>query len=72
MNPKAIILLTVQSQALDFRKWIGGEAKIFEYCNNLAFEGGKRMADIFGTRVMDSNGELTLNMVSMPHLNVAV
>ncbi|EKM81466.1 hypothetical protein AGABI1DRAFT_105046 [Agaricus bisporus var. burnettii JB137-S8] len=51
--------------ALDFRAWIGGEAKIFEYCHNLAIEGGKRMAEILGTRVMDPNGEFTLNMVNV-------
>ncbi|KAF5361898.1 hypothetical protein D9756_002035 [Leucocoprinus leucothites] len=51
--------------ALDFRKWIGGEAKIFEYCHNLVLEGGKRMAEIFGTQVMDPNGEFTLNMVNV-------
>ena len=59
-------------QALDFRKWIGGEAKIFHYCNNLALEGGRRMAKIFGTQVMDPNGELTLNMVNVPHLNTTI
>lgn len=53
--------------ALDFRAWIGGEAKIFEYCHNLAIEGGKRMAEILGTRVMDPNGEFTLNMVNIHH-----
>ncbi|KXN90312.1 hypothetical protein AN958_04345 [Leucoagaricus sp. SymC.cos] len=51
--------------ALDFRKWIGGEAKISEYCHNLALEGGRRMAEIFGTRVIDPNGELTVNMVNV-------
>jgi hypothetical protein len=50
---------------LDFRQWIGGETKIFEYCHNLALEGGKRMAEIMGTRVMDPNGEFTLNMVPL-------
>ncbi|KAL9713303.1 hypothetical protein Ac2012v2_002908 [Leucoagaricus gongylophorus] len=55
----------VVGAALDFRKWIGGEAKIFHYCNNLALEGGRRMAKIFGTQVMDPNGELTLNMVNV-------
>ncbi|KAJ3555960.1 hypothetical protein NP233_g12087 [Leucocoprinus birnbaumii] len=51
--------------ALDFRKWIGGEAKIYEYCHSLALEGGRRMAEVFGTRVMDPNGEFTLNMVNV-------
>ncbi|KAF9450691.1 PLP-dependent transferase [Macrolepiota fuliginosa MF-IS2] len=51
--------------ALDFRQWIGGEAKIFDHCHNLALEGGRLMAEIFGTRVMDPNGEFTLNMVNV-------
>ncbi|KXN90567.1 hypothetical protein AN958_04080 [Leucoagaricus sp. SymC.cos] len=59
-----IPFLTVGA-ALDFRKWIGGETKIFDYCHNLALEGGKRMAEIFGTRVMDPNGEFTLNMARL-------
>lgn len=57
-------------QALDFRQWIGGEAKIFDYCHNLALEGGRRMAEIFGTQVMDPNGEFTLNMVRSSFVSV--
>lgn len=49
--------------ALDFRNWLGGEHKINEYCHGLALKGGKRLAEIFGTRVMDPEGDLTLNMV---------
>lgn len=50
--------------ALQFRKWIGGEKKINDYCHNLAIAGGKRMVEIFGTRLMDTEDyELTLNMV---------
>ncbi|KAF9816648.1 hypothetical protein IEO21_03953 [Rhodonia placenta] len=56
--------LTV-SAALDFRKWLGGEAVINAYCHNLAMEGGRRLAEIFGTKVMDVTGELTLNMANV-------
>lgn len=55
--------LTQSTEALDFRQWIGGEAKIFDYCHNLALQGGKRMAEIMGTREMDPDGNFTLNMV---------
>ncbi|KAG5641881.1 hypothetical protein DXG03_004021 [Asterophora parasitica] len=53
------------AQALDFRNWLGGEHKINEYSHALALEGGKRLAEILGTRVMDPDGELTLNMVNV-------
>ncbi|KAF8240253.1 PLP-dependent transferase [Tricholoma matsutake] len=56
--------LTVPS-ALRFREWLGGEEKINAYCHDLAIRGGKRLAEIFGTRVMDPDGELTLNMVNV-------
>ncbi|KDQ57332.1 hypothetical protein JAAARDRAFT_35958 [Jaapia argillacea MUCL 33604] len=52
--------------ALDFRKWIGGEEKINAYCHNLAVAGGKRLAEILGTSVMENDkGELTVNMVNV-------
>ncbi|KAF9465635.1 pyridoxal phosphate-dependent transferase [Collybia nuda] len=51
--------------ALDFRSWLGGEAKINAYCHEMAIKGGKRLAEIFGTRVLDPDGELTLNMVNV-------
>lgn len=50
--------------ALDFRQSIGGEKKIMDYCDKLAEKGGKRMAEILGTEVMDHNGELLNAMVS--------
>ncbi|KAG6865150.1 hypothetical protein C0991_004833 [Blastosporella zonata] len=53
------------ASALDFRNWLGGEHKINEYCHNLALKGGKRLAEVLGTRVMDADGELTLNMVNV-------
>lgn len=43
---------------------MGGEVKINEYCHNLAIGGGKALAKILGTSVMDPDGSLTLNMVS--------
>lgn len=49
--------------ALDFREWLGGERKINEYTHALAIAGGNRLAECLGTRVMDPDGELTLNMV---------
>ncbi|KAF8999305.1 pyridoxal phosphate-dependent transferase [Cyathus striatus] len=51
--------------ALKFRAWLGGEEKINEYCHDLALKGGKRLAEILGTSVMDPEGEFTLNMVNV-------
>ncbi|KAH7915673.1 pyridoxal phosphate-dependent transferase [Hygrophoropsis aurantiaca] len=51
--------------ALDFRQWLGGEYKINEYCHNLAIAGGKRLAELLGTSVLDPEGDLTLNMVNV-------
>lgn len=53
--------------ALDFRKWLGGEEVINSYCRDLALQGGKRVAEIMGTRLMDeSEGNVqTLNMVNV-------
>jgi selenocysteine lyase/cysteine desulfurase len=51
--------------ALDFRESLGGEKRITEYCHNLAMEGGKRLAEILGTKVMDETGELTANMTNV-------
>ncbi|KAH7925494.1 PLP-dependent transferase [Leucogyrophana mollusca] len=53
------------SAALDFRQWIGGEYKINEYCHNLAVAGGRRLAELLGTSVLDPEGDLTLNMVNV-------
>ncbi|EJD06673.1 PLP-dependent transferase [Fomitiporia mediterranea MF3/22] len=53
------------SHALEFRQWVGGEHKINDYCHNLALSGGRRLAEILGTRVMDENGEFTANMVNV-------
>ncbi|KAH8117757.1 PLP-dependent transferase [Phellopilus nigrolimitatus] len=53
------------SHALDFRQWIGGEEKINAYCHGLALKGGRRLAEILSTRVMDEDGEFTANMVNV-------
>ena len=46
-------------EALRFRREVcGGEEKIFNYCANLAREGGERAAKILGTEVL-GNGEGT-------------
>ncbi|KII90839.1 hypothetical protein PLICRDRAFT_106338 [Plicaturopsis crispa FD-325 SS-3] len=50
--------------ALDFREWLGGEAKINAYCHALALAGGQRLAEILGTSVMGSE-ELILNIVNV-------
>ncbi len=54
------------SAALDFRKAIGGEKKIMDYCHFLALAGGRAMANILGTTVLDNtdSGEFTAAMVS--------
>lgn len=51
--------------ALEFRQSLGGERKINEYCQSLAEEGGKRMAEILGTSVMDTNPPDALNRTAM-------
>lgn len=50
--------------ALKFREWIGGEEKLNKYCHDLAINGGKKLAELLGTQVMDKDGEFTANMVS--------
>lgn len=47
--------------ALKFRQEeCGGEEKIMEYCQNLCREGGKKVAEILGTEVMENpEGTLT-------------
>lgn len=45
------------NEALRFRKEVcGGEEKIYNYCTKLAADGGRRMAEILGTNVMDEPG----------------
>ncbi|KAI0784243.1 PLP-dependent transferase [Abortiporus biennis] len=56
--------LSIKS-ALQFRKWIGGEEAINKYCHDLAISGGKKLAELLGTEVLDKTGELTLNMTNV-------
>jgi hypothetical protein len=62
-------MLFVSRTALDFREYIGGEEKINAYCRKLAKDGGKRLAEILDTNVMEwvstetGEDELTLSMV---------
>lgn len=58
--------------ALEFRKWLGGEDKINAYCHDLAIKGGKVLAAILGTREMDPESEMTLNMVYPPAQSTVV
>ncbi|KAJ3526361.1 hypothetical protein NMY22_g10196 [Coprinellus aureogranulatus] len=51
--------------ALKFRKWLGGEQAINDYCHDLAVKGGKRLQEVLGTEGMDPEGEITLNMVNV-------
>ncbi|EJD49589.1 PLP-dependent transferase [Auricularia subglabra TFB-10046 SS5] len=52
-------------EAIRFRQDVGGEKAIQLYCHLLALRGGRRMAEIFGTHVMDPDGSLTANMVNV-------
>lgn len=46
--------------AIEWRRSIGGEAKIIEWQTRLAKDGGKKVAEILGTEVMDNKtGTLT-------------
>ncbi|KAH6880982.1 pyridoxal phosphate-dependent transferase [Coprinopsis sp. MPI-PUGE-AT-0042] len=51
--------------ALAFRKWLGGEDKINEYCHDLAMKGGKLLSEKWGTQLMDPEGVQTCNMVNV-------
>ncbi|KAG8887351.1 hypothetical protein FRB98_000220 [Tulasnella sp. 332] len=51
--------------ALDFRESIGGEQAIQEYCNNLAVQGGKLMAEILGTGTTELTEEFTGPMTNV-------
>ncbi|KAL1706955.1 pyridoxal phosphate-dependent transferase [Schizophyllum commune] len=53
--------------ALQFRAWLGGEAAINAYTHKLAFEGGKRIAEILQTEMMypDEGSGMELSMVNV-------
>ncbi|KAL1658475.1 pyridoxal phosphate-dependent transferase [Schizophyllum commune] len=53
--------------ALQFRAWLGGEAAINAYTHKLAFEGGKRIAEILHTEMMypDEGSGMELSMVNV-------
>ncbi|KAJ3930309.1 MAG: pyridoxal phosphate-dependent transferase [Lentinula lateritia] len=54
--------------AIKFRQQIGGEVMIQKYCHELALQGGRRMAEIMNTTVLDCRenpGELIANMVNV-------
>lgn len=78
MGPVQSVVTSLSSQvwstALDFREWLGGEARINAYCQSLAVAGGKHLAKVLGTQLLDQRGELTLNMVNveLPLFNAVV
>ena len=43
------------ADALDFRQSLGGESAIFNYMHELAVRGGAKLAEIFGTEVLNGN-----------------
>lgn len=51
--------------AMDFREAIGGEQKIQAYCHDIARAGGKKMAEILGTRLIDEEDQFTACMVDV-------
>ncbi|KAF8311729.1 PLP-dependent transferase [Clavulina sp. PMI_390] len=62
--------------AINFRNAIGGEERIRKYCRTLALDGGRAMAKVWGTQIMDDmnldgretwaeEGELTTAMVNV-------
>lgn len=58
-------------EALKFREEVfGGEAKIRQFCYDLAHNGGRLMADIFQTEIMDNKtrtlSQCCFNMVQLP------
>ncbi|KAI9890075.1 MAG: hypothetical protein M1814_004474 [Vezdaea aestivalis] len=55
--------------ALAFRQSLGGEARIMEYCSNLARNGGKEIARILGTEVLE-NEEGTLGKCCMANIRL--
>ena len=57
-------------KAIEFRKEVcGGEAKIMQYIQEVARDGGKRAAEILGTEVMD-NAEGTLTRCALVNVRL--
>jgi hercynylcysteine S-oxide lyase len=48
--------------AFEFISRCGGAEKIREYCHQLAREGGKKAAEILGTRVLEASGACMVNV----------
>ncbi|KAH7925192.1 PLP-dependent transferase [Leucogyrophana mollusca] len=56
------------TSAVKFRELLGGEERINAYCRQLALDGGKRLAHVLGTHVLESDeheGEFNTNMVNV-------
>ncbi|KAJ7716635.1 pyridoxal phosphate-dependent transferase [Mycena metata] len=53
------------NHALDFHEWLGGEKKINEYCHQLAVNGGRRLAEVMGTAVLEGSEEQLGNMANV-------
>jgi selenocysteine lyase/cysteine desulfurase len=52
--------------AMEFRKSLGGEDVIMQYCHDLAIKGGAIAAKILGTNVMENTDQsLTVAMVNV-------
>ena len=55
--------------AMDFREAVGGEQKIQDYCHQVARNGGKKMAEVLSTKLMDEEDQFTACMVRLFHNN---
>lgn len=52
---------------MDFRKALGGEQRIQDYCHQIARSGAKKMAEVLGTSLLDEQDQFTACMVrSLP------
>ncbi|PBK65403.1 hypothetical protein ARMSODRAFT_891790, partial [Armillaria solidipes] len=47
------------SAVLDFRKWLGSESMIDDYCHNLAIQGDEALARVLNMEVVDEDGQFT-------------